>query len=78
MPPWTSGCSVFTRPSIISGKPVTSEIADDGESGLLQGARGSAGRHQFEAAADKSAGEVEETGLVGNTEEGSGMSIVEW
>jgi hypothetical protein len=24
MPPWTAGCSVFTRPSIISGKPVTS------------------------------------------------------
>src|SRR3954452_6394984 len=24
-PPWTLGCSVFTRPSIISGKPVRSE-----------------------------------------------------
>src|SRR5262249_3981499 len=23
MPPWMAGCSVFTRPSIISGKPVT-------------------------------------------------------
>src|SRR5688572_9005875 len=26
MPPCTLGCRVFTRPSIISGKPVTSEI----------------------------------------------------
>src|SRR5947209_8806670 len=26
-PPWTFGCSVFTRPSIISGKPVRSEIS---------------------------------------------------
>ena len=26
MPPWTAGCSVFTRPSMISGKPVTCEI----------------------------------------------------
>ena len=24
MPPWILGCSVFTRPSIISGNPVTS------------------------------------------------------
>ncbi len=26
MPPWTAGCSVFTRPSMISGKPVTAEM----------------------------------------------------
>ena len=26
-PPWTIGCSVFTRPSIISGKPVRSETS---------------------------------------------------
>ena len=26
MPPWTAGCSVLTRPSMISGKPVTSEM----------------------------------------------------
>src|SRR6516162_2563650 len=26
-PPWILGCSVFTRPSIISGKPVTSETS---------------------------------------------------
>src|SRR5580765_8680173 len=25
MPPWIAGCRVLTRPSIISGKPVTSE-----------------------------------------------------
>src|SRR6267142_3859590 len=25
MPPWIFGCSVFTRPSIISGNPVTSD-----------------------------------------------------
>ena len=24
MPPWIAGCSVFTRPSMISGKPVWS------------------------------------------------------
>src|SRR5690606_5651088 len=26
-PPWTTGCRVLTRPSIISGKPVTSETS---------------------------------------------------
>ena len=30
MPPWTAGCSVLTRPSIISGKPVTSETLTTG------------------------------------------------
>src|SRR5690349_11011515 len=32
MPPWTPGWSVFTRPSIISGKPVTSETSRTGTS----------------------------------------------
>ena len=27
MPPWIFGCRVFTRPSIISGKPVSSETS---------------------------------------------------
>src|SRR5260370_752858 len=27
MPPWTLGCSVLTLPSIISGKPVTSQTS---------------------------------------------------
>src|SRR5215204_3950592 len=30
MPPWIFGCSVLTRPSIISGKPVTSETFTTG------------------------------------------------
>src|SRR5438477_300031 len=29
-PPWILGCSVLTRPSIISGKPVTSETSVTG------------------------------------------------
>ena len=29
-PPWIFGCSVLTRPSIISGKPVTSETSRTG------------------------------------------------
>src|SRR5262249_2067883 len=29
-PPWILGCSVFTRPSIISGKPVSSETSRTG------------------------------------------------
>ena len=30
MAPWTLGCSVFTRPSMISGKPVYDEISITG------------------------------------------------
>ena len=72
MPPWTSGCSVFTRPSIISGKPVTSEIADDRQPGLLRARGRAAGRHELEAARGKPAGKLDETGLIGNAQKGSG------
>jgi len=30
IPPWTLGCSVFTRPCIISGKPVYSDTSRTG------------------------------------------------
>ena len=37
MPPWICGCSVLTRPSIISGKPVTSRHAGDRQAGRRPG-----------------------------------------
>ena len=36
MPPWMAGCRVFTRPSMISGKPVTSEMPVMGSPALPQ------------------------------------------
>ena len=38
-PPWTAGCSVFTRPSIISGNPVTSETSVTGTPAASRAAR---------------------------------------
>ena len=75
MPPWTSGCSVLTRPSIISGKPVTSEMPTTA-SPRLEGARGAAGGDELEAASGKTARELDEAGLVGNAQERSGHGIV--
>src|SRR5687767_4341325 len=36
MPPWIAGWSVLTRPSIISGKPVTSDTATTGRPASLR------------------------------------------
>ena len=45
-PPWTFGCRVLTRPSIISGKPVTSTPRSP--AGRLRRAVGAAGGQQFD------------------------------
>ena len=50
------------------------DVGDVGhrQPGLGQGAGGAAGRHQFQAAAAKSGGQVDQAGLVGNTQKSSG------
>ena len=71
MPPCTRGCSVLTRPSIISGKPVTSEIGSRAVPRIR--ARAPCRRwRQLEAAVGKSAGELDEAGLIGNAQKRSG------
>ena len=47
-PPWTAGCSVFTRPSIISGKPVTSDDVAHRSPASASAAR-AAGRDELDA-----------------------------
>ena len=68
-PPWIFGCSVLTRPSMISGKPVRSATSRTGEPGVAQRACGAAGRKQFDAARGQRAREFDEAGLVGNREQ---------
>ena len=70
-----SGCSVFTRPSIISGKPVTSEMPIDGQPRLLQGARGAAGGHEVEPPCRKRTGKFDQPGLVGNAHKGARHAV---
>ena len=71
-PPWTAGCSVLTRPSIISGKPVRSRhvlrpAGPASASALLR----AAGRDEVDAALAQRAGEVDEAGLVGDGQQGA-------
>ena len=47
--PWTAGCSVFTRPSMISGKPVSSDTSRTGDAGRSDRLRRAAGRDQLDA-----------------------------
>ena len=68
MPPWIAGCSVLTRPSIISGKPVTSDTLTTGSPASARARGGAAGGDQLEAEGDEAAAEVDEPGLVGNTQ----------
>jgi hypothetical protein len=50
------------------GEPGDLGYADDGETGLLQGPGGPAGRYQLETTPGKSAGKVDQAGFVGNTD----------
>ena len=68
-PPWIFGCSVLTRPSIISGMPVTALDVGDGEAGLLQGARRPAGGEDLDAVRGERAGEIDDAGLVGDRDQ---------
>ena len=63
-----AGCRVLTRPSIISGKPVTSETLMTGSPAVGEGPGGAAGRDQLDAEGGQAAGEVDQAGFVGNTQ----------
>ena len=71
-PPCTAGCSVFTRPSIISGKPVSSPTSRHGKPGLAERLARAAGGDELDAVAGERAGKLNEPGLVGNGDEGAG------
>jgi len=66
----------LTRPSIISGKPVS--WLTGVESGLLELSRGAAGGDEGDAVLGELAGEGDEVGLVGDGEECSldGLGVV--
>ena len=69
-PPCTRGCSVFTRPSIISGNCVTSSMGVDRHAGVLERAGGAARRDDFRPElVDERAGEVSNAALVRNGHE---------
>ena len=72
MPPWIRGCSVLTRPSRISGKPVTSETPVDGEPRRREVPPGAAGRDELEPERGEAVGELDESGLVGDGEQRAG------
>ena len=71
MPPWSAGCSVFTRPSIISGKPVSADTLGDGRGRRRSARGGAAGRHELEAAGGEAAAQIDDSGLVGDAQQGS-------
>ena len=68
-PAWIFGCSVLTRPSRISGKPVRSSIGRTSMPGLAQLAGRAAGRDDLDAQLGEAAGEVDDAGLVGDREQ---------
>ena len=63
------GCSVLTRPSIISGKPVSSATSLTGSAGFGDRLGGAAGRDQLDAGRAEGRGEIDEAGLVGNRDQ---------
>ena len=73
-PPWIFGCSVFTRPSMISGKPVTSRYVDRRHAGGAQQRGRAAGRQQRHAALAQCACEIDQAFLVGDAEERRGRT----
>ena len=69
IPPCTFGCSVTTRWSSMSGKPVNSRRCDHRDAGLVDRARGARRRHELPAELVQAAGEVDEPGLVPDREQ---------
>ena len=65
------GCSVFTRPSIISGKPVWSPTSRHRHAGVAKLLGRAAGREDLDAVRGQRLAELDEPGLVGNGDEGS-------
>ena len=57
-PPCTAGCRVLTRPSIISGKPVSSDTSRTASPASLKRLARAAGRDQFDAIAGKAHGRI--------------------
>lgn len=67
-PPCTIGCRVFTRPSIISGKPVRSETSFTA-AGAFDRRAGAAGRDQLYAGRGQRLGGLDQAGLVGDRDQ---------
>ena len=63
------GCSVLTRPSIISGKPGDVRDADDRQAGLRQGLGRAAGGDELPPGRGQGRGKRHQAGLVGNTQQ---------
>jgi len=68
-PPWMAGCSVLTRPSIISGNPVDFGHVEHFEARICERPGGAAGRDEFDTVPRQRAGELDEADLVGNRDE---------
>ena len=62
--PWMRGCSVLTRPSRISGEPVTAATEVTAMPRSCEVAQRAAGRQDLEAELDETAGELVDAGLV--------------
>ena len=78
MPPCTVGCSVLTRPSIISGKPVTSETLTTGSPASARALAVPPVETSFEAAGVQGLGEGHQAGLVGDTQQRSADGDGPW
>ncbi len=65
------GCSVLTRPSSISGKPVTSEMSRTVRPPLASACACAAGGNQFDVEGGEAASQIEKAGLVADAEQGA-------
>ena len=68
-PAYRRGCSVFTRPSIISGKPVKSSIERTAIACAIELAGGAAGRDDLHAELREAVGELDDPALVGHRQQ---------
>ncbi len=69
MPPWIAGCSVFTRPSRISGKPVTSDTGTPGMPLIAQMRGRPASGNDLDAQKLKLLRELSQLRFIGNRNE---------
>ncbi len=75
MPPWTLGCSVFTRPPSISGLPVSAATSVDAEPGAAQRLGRAAGGHELDTEGSEPPAELQQAGLVVNGEQGARHAV---
>ena len=68
MPPWIFGCRVFTRPSIISGKPVCADTSRTGTP-APEVPVSTPGGEQIHSLLSERTSESRDTGFVGNAEQ---------